>query len=132
MEIINIEMLRKSTEKIRKKLKNENLCFIVGKKDIIEQFCEDKNIRLNYIMSGDEYAKILNVTEHIFYMISLIDKDIILNIKPVDLETINDDTIKHLLGLRLSNNKRVFYILDDNSEIDLLISLQNIICGYNK
>jgi len=28
MEIISMEMLRKSTEKIRKKLKNENLCFI--------------------------------------------------------------------------------------------------------
>jgi len=76
-------------------------------------------------MSGKDYAKILNATEDIVYRICLINKDIILNLKPVGLETINE----HLLGLRLSNNKRVFYILDDNSEINLLLSLQSAICG---
>lgn len=122
MELITIDKLKKYTEKLRKKLSDENSYFIVGRKDLIEQFCEDHNLHLSHT----NYSTIWNITEDIIYHIGLIDKDILLNVKPSSLE-INR---KQLLGIRLSDKgyKEVIYILDDNSEIDLLMSLQNVIC----
>lgn len=128
IELINIK-------KLEKYLTEKNLCLIIGPKYLIDEFCKDKGIQVDYIMGGGIKPKPVNVysvaTKEDF-LFGLTNKDSIIGNIPIGMKFNKE----RLFGVKVVKKmwedgcKKTVEIMDDTSEIILLSYIQDYIEYY--
>lgn len=115
---ISVEEIEKVRDYVLKQIMNENRCLIIGPEDLMNRFCEDNGIRIDYIMVDSlnidneiesEPVKIYNAKSREVLLLSLTDKDSLANVITQGrrmagmVESTNEEKtlLKHLLGAEL-------------------------------
>lgn len=130
-----IEMM--NLENLEKHLRGKNLCLVIGPKYLIDGFCKDECIQVDYIMidgnepEQSEPVKIYSDETNEDFLFGLTNKDSLVNIIPICMEFDKE----RLFGVKLTKEmwedgcKKTVRIMDDSSEIILLSYIQDIILG---
>jgi len=124
-----------SFEKLKKRLMEKNLCLVIGPEYLIDKFCKDQDVRVDYIMiSETELAKIYNTITKEDFLFGTTDRDSLISIIPIGMKIDEEN----LIGVKLTKEmyedgcKKTASIIHNNSEIVLLSYIQDIIARQNK
>lgn len=115
---VSVEGIEKIRDYVLKQIMKENRCLIIGPEDLMDRFCEDNGIRIDYVMVDSlnmdneiesEPVKIYNAKSREVLLLSLTDKDSLVNVitrgrRMVGMvESTNEEKtlLKHLLGTEL-------------------------------
>ena len=115
---ISVEEIGKIRDFVLKQVLEENRCLVIGQEDLINRFCEDNYVRVDYVMTDSlnidneiesEPVKIYNPKSKEILLFSLTDKDHLVNAITQGRRTtgITESTneektlLKHLLGVGL-------------------------------
>lgn len=118
---ISVEGTEKIRDYILKQIMKENKCLIIGPEDLMDIFCEDNGIRIDYIMTDSlnidneiesEPVKIFNAKSREVLLLSVTDKDCLVNAITIGRRmsgmTDNNEEkalLKHLLGVQLAKKR---------------------------
>ena len=114
----SVEGIEKIRDFVLKQIMKENRCLIIGPEDLMNRFCEDNGIRIDYVMIDSlnidneiesEPVKIYNAKSREVLLFSLTDKDSLTNVitqgrRMMGMsESTNEEKtlLKHLLGAEL-------------------------------
>lgn len=114
----SVEGIEKIRDFVLKQIMKENRCLIIGPEDLMNRFCEDNGIRIDYVMIDSlnidneiesEPVKIYNAKSREVLLFSLTDKDSLTNVITQGRrmtgmsESTNEEKtlLKHLLGAEL-------------------------------
>lgn len=126
-----------SIEKLEKYLTEKNVCLVMGPKYLIDKFCKDKGIQVDYIVYGStepKPTKIYSEATKEDFLFGLTNRDSLIDIIPTDTEFNKE----RLLGIKIVEEmwedglKKTVNIMDDSSEITLLSYIQDIIDKRSK
>jgi hypothetical protein len=115
---ISVGEIEKIRDYVLKQVMNENRCLIIGPEDLMNRFCKDNGIRIDYVMIDalnidneieSEPVKIYNAKSREVLLLSLTDKDSLVNViiqgrrmTGMTKSTNEEKTLlKHLLGAEL-------------------------------
>lgn len=112
---ISVEEIGKVRDYVLKQVMEENRCLVIGPEDLMGRFCEDNGIRIDYVMTDSlnidneiesEPAKIYNAKSREILLLSLADKDSLVNIitrgrRMAGMANEEKTLLKHLLGVEL-------------------------------
>lgn len=114
---ISVEGIEKIRDYVLKQIMKENRCLIIGPEDLMNRFCDDNGIRIDYIMTDSlnidneiesEPVKIYNAKSREVLLLSLTDKGSLINVitrgrRMIGVKATNEENIflKHLLGVEL-------------------------------
>lgn len=114
----SVEGIEKIRDFVLKQIMKENRCLIIGPEDLMNRFCEDNGVRIDYVMIDSlnidneiesEPVKIYNAKSREVLLFSLTDKDSLTNVITQGrrmsgmVESTNEEKtlLKHLLGAEL-------------------------------
>jgi len=115
---ISVGEIEKIRDYVLKQIMEENICLIIGPEDLMNRFCEDNGVRIDYVMIDSlnidneiesEPVKIYNAKSKEVLLLSLTDKDSLVNVITRGrrmtgmTESTNEEKtlLKHLLGAEL-------------------------------
>jgi len=118
---ISVEEIGKIRDFVLKQVMEENRCLVIGPEDLINRFCEDTGIRVDYIMTDSlnidnetesEPAKIYNQKTKEVLLLSLTDRDFLLNVitmsrRMMGMGSENEEKtlLRHILGVQLEKER---------------------------
>jgi hypothetical protein len=115
---ISVNELGKIRDYVLKQVTKENRCLVLGTEYMINSFCHDTNVKIDYIMTDSltidnevesSPAKIYNPKTKEIFLISLTDKDYLANIMKYSRDRDNNpikEDLRYLLGVYLVKNGR--------------------------
>lgn len=115
---ISVGGIEKIRDYVLKQIMEENRCLIIGPEDLMNRFCEDNGVRIDYVMTDSlnidneiesEPVKIYNAKSREVLLLSLTNKDSLVNTITIGrrmtgmAESANEEKtlLKHLLGAEL-------------------------------
>lgn len=115
---ISVGEIEKIRDYVLKQIMEENRCLIIGPEDLMNRFCEDNGVRIDYVMTDSlnidneiesEPVKIYNAKSKEVLLLSLTDKDSLVNVITRGrrmtgmTESTNEEKtlLRHLLGAEL-------------------------------
>jgi len=140
---ISVWEIEKIRDYILKQIMEENRCLIIGPEDLMNRFCEDNGVRIDYVMTDSlnidneiesEPVKIYNAKSREVLLFSLTYKDSLVNViiqgrrmTGMTKSTNEEKTLsKHLLGVELVKNK---YQKNSNMLSDSYQPSADLICA---
>lgn len=119
---ISVEGIGKIRDFVLKQVMEKNRCLVIGPEDLINRFCGDTGIRVDYIMTDSlnvdnetesEPAKIYNPKTKEVLLLSLTDRDSLLNVitmsrrmmEMAGSENEEKTLLKHMLGVQLEKER---------------------------
>ncbi len=115
---ISVEEIEKVRDYVLKQIMKENRCLIIGPEDLMNRFCEDNGVRIDYVMTDSlnidneiesEPVKIYNAKSREVLLLSLTDRESLVNVVTRGrrmagmTQSMNEEKtlLKHLLGAEL-------------------------------
>lgn len=115
---ISVGEIEKIRDYVLKQIMEENRCLIIGPEDLMNRFCEDNGVRIDYVMTDSlnidneiesEPVKIYNAKSKEVLLLSITDKNSLVNVITRGrrmtgmVESTNEEKtlLKHLLGAEL-------------------------------
>lgn len=119
--MVSVEGMEKIKNFVMEQVMEKNRCLVIGSEDLMDKFCEDNGIQIDYIMSDylnidneieSEPAKIYNAKSGEVLLLALTNKDPLVNLitmsrKMAGIVEKDEENIllEHLLGVELTKNR---------------------------